>query len=602
MHIDLAFVHSSSMEKLMPKRFHSAIFLWVILTIPAFPSSDVAASPPQAVEVQGGLGYVARLADGRLIAVHGECRPREKWDDASIVQPISGRFSTDGGRTWGPDRLLFNSPGPGWLHTVLPLGERDGTIHLLGLIVDHLNSPRDWTKTRADFWHTRSKDGGKTWKTPRRIGLPHRYTGQINSGIQLQSGRLLIAYSYLDDKRETGYFVSHAIYSDDHGETWTSSKNDIPVASGGKLLESGAAEPVIVQLADGRIWMVIRTQTGYFFESYSTDRGETWSPPRRTLFRASNAPAAVLNAKGRLYLAWNNEMGEPFHGSVSYARQSLVLAIKQGDDWLGYRQVNPSFAPEDVKGTARYPFLVETGDGKILLGYREDGRVSFDKQRSEAACTTYWNGGTRLFVVDPEWLLDKTASEDFSQGLRNLQASATAGVEVTTGPAGKPALHLTKTKAEQPAGVAWNFPFTAKGSLQFRLRIEPGYQGGYFTLSEYYLSPTHSQGGTFRWMIDPELNLRLKYANDGPYKRVEEKTFQGEAISRPLEAGRWHEIRIDWDAELNVANLWVDERYAGTLLGLENARGIGYLRLSSGAAATDRNGLWIASIQSRPQP
>ena len=297
------------MRKIQSTRLFSAVL--VILGVAHFAR---AASPPQPVEVKGGLGYVARLSDGRLIAVHGECRPREKWDDASIAQPVFGRFSSDSGETWGPDGLLFNSPGPGWLHTVLPLGERDGTIHLLGLIVDHLSSPMDWTKARADFWHTTSKDEGKTWKPPRRIGLEHRFTGQINSGIQLHSGRLLIAYSYLDDKRTTGYFVSHAIYSDDHGVTWKSSKNDVPVASGGKLLESGAAEPVIVQLTDGRIWMVIRTQTGYLFESYSADGGETWSPARRTFFRASNAPAAVLQADGRLFLAWSNEMGEPFRG------------------------------------------------------------------------------------------------------------------------------------------------------------------------------------------------------------------------------------------------------------------------------------------------
>ncbi len=586
----------------MPKFFESSRSSFAVLTILAVARFVSAASPPQPVEVRGGLGYVARLANGRLIAVHGECRPREKWDDASIAQPIFGRFSNDGGSTWSPDALLFNSPGAGWLHTVLPLGERDGTIHLLGLVVDHLSSPMDWTKARADFWHTTSKDGGKSWKTPHRIGLQHRYTGQINSGIQLESGRLLIAYSYVDDKRALGYFVSHAIYSDDHGDTWKSSRNDVPVASGGKVLESGAAEPVIVQLADGRIWMVIRTQTGYLFESYSTDGGETWSPARRTIFRASNAPAAVLQSRGRLFLAWNNEMGEPFRGSASYARQSLVLAVKQGDDWVGYRQVNPSFAPEDVKGTARYPFLVEARDGKLLLGYREDGRVSFDKQRSEAACTTYWNGGTRLFVVDPEWMLEKTAREDFSQGLRNLQASATAGVEVTTGPEGKPALHLTKTKADQSAGVAWNFPFSPKGSLQLRLRVEPGYHGGYFTLSEYYLNPAHLQGGTFRWMLDPELNLRIQHSNEGPYKRVEEKTIQGDNLGTPLQAGRWHDLRIDWDAELNVANLWVDERYAGTLLGLENARGIGYLRLRSAAVTTDENGLWVTSIRSQPLP
>ena len=586
----------------MPRSIHPIISLFLVVLCLLFVGRASGANRPQAVDIGGSLGYVARLADGRLIAVHGECRPREKWDDASIAQPVFGRFSTDGGKSWSPDALLFNSPGPGWLHTVLPLGDRDGTIHLLGLIVDYITPPVDWTKARAVFWHTTSKDGGKSWKTPRRIGLKHRYTGQINSGIQLKSGRLLIAYSYLDETRPVGYFVSHAIYSDDHGQTWLSSKNDVPVASGGKLLESGAAEPVVAQLADGRVWMMIRTQTGYFFESYSNDGGENWSSPRKTVFRASNAPAAVLRVNGRLFLAWNNEMGEPFHGTSSYARQSLVMAVRQGDDWVGYRQVNPSFAPEDVKGTARYPFLVDAGDGKILLGYREDGRLSFDKYRSEAACTTYWNGGTRLFIVDPQWLLEKEANEDFSQGMKNLQASGTAGAEVTMSSEGKPALHLTKTKLDQPGGVAWNFPFTPKGSLNLRLRVEPGYQGGYFTLSEYYLSPTHLEGGTFRWMLDPELNLRIQHANEGPYKRIEEKAIQGDNVGVPLLTDRWYNLHIDWDAELNVANLWVDGRYSGTLLGLENARGIGYLRLRSAAATTDLGGLWVTSIQSRPQP
>src|SRR5262245_41629065 len=97
-----------TMPKVLPVRVRFTA-LAILLTT----SFAVAASPPQAVEVQGSLGYVARLADGRLIAVHGECRPRQKWDDASIAQPIFGRFSSDGGRTWTSDALLFNSPGPG---------------------------------------------------------------------------------------------------------------------------------------------------------------------------------------------------------------------------------------------------------------------------------------------------------------------------------------------------------------------------------------------------------------------------------------------------------------------------------------------------------
>jgi hypothetical protein len=182
------------------------------------------------------------------------------------------------------------------------------------------------------------------------------------------------------------------------------------------MLESGAVEPVVTQLPDGRVWMVIRTQTGYLFESYSSNDGETWSPPRPTIFRASNAPAAVLRANERLYLIWNNEIGEPFRGSVSYSRKSLVMAVKEGDTWVGYRQVNPSFAPEDDKVAARYPFLVDAGNGRLLIGYGETGRASWKSQRSSAQCYTYWNGGTRLFYVDPQWLLETEVSERLFSG------------------------------------------------------------------------------------------------------------------------------------------------------------------------------------------
>ena len=151
----------------------------------------------------------------------------------------------------------------------------------------------------------------------------------------------------------------------------------------------------MVELADGRIWMVFRTQTGYLFESYSQDQGETWSPARRTAFRSSNSPAALLRLdSGQLVMSWNNEGSyNPVHG-VSYSRQALSMAIHDGSGWKGYRQVSPPVqATDDPGGTMTYSFLVKGSSGAVLVGYNDRRHVG---ERVHV----------RLFEVDPRWLLE----------------------------------------------------------------------------------------------------------------------------------------------------------------------------------------------------
>ncbi|MBM3804876.1 MAG: exo-alpha-sialidase [Acidimicrobiia bacterium] len=417
----------------------------------------------------------------------------------------------------------------------------------------------------------------------------------MNSFIELASGRLLAAFSYMDEKRDTGLFVSHAVYSDDDGATWQASKNDLVVDSGGKGSHSGAIEPVVVQLADGRVWMVIRAQSGYLFESYSSNDGETWSPPKRTHFRSSSAPAAVLRLRdGRLVLVWNNEL---------HSRSSLVMAIQERGEWKGYREISPPFAPEDQNVGARYPFVAERSDRHILAGYGERGRVG-RKQRHFAECTTYWNGNTRLFRVDPAWLLEAKAAEDFSQGLQHLQAQATRGVQVLRDSNNAPALRLQKV-ADGPSGVTWNFPLGKSGKLKIKFRVEAGFKGAYFDLSEYFLQPSDQQGGTFRWMIDADLKIKMKRGgHSGSISRTTRDPYAEETsdigkIRTTLEAGKAQELAIKWDCETNLAKLAIEGVYGSTLMGMEPARGIGYVRIGLIPNGTDSAGLWVMGLESQ---
>ena len=74
--------------------------------------------------------------------------------------------------------------------------------------------------------------------------------------------------------------------------------------AGGSGFESGASEPTVVELPGGRLWMLIRAQTGFLWQSFSTDRGQTWSKAAPSSIPSSNAPATMLRLRsGKIAVA-----------------------------------------------------------------------------------------------------------------------------------------------------------------------------------------------------------------------------------------------------------------------------------------------------------
>lgn len=580
------------------------------LAIPGEPGNPNSSLPPALENIDSRMGPVVRLANGKYLAVYPEGRLTKNWDDTSIPEYMYGRFSPDGLGNWSERQVLFTfPPGPGAAGVgitsggALPLMVRDGSVHLFGLrFTDWPKGPKpkvsEVVKGHCHLWHTVSLDNAQSWAPLREIDYGHTYTGALNSAIELKSGRILVALSYHSPTRSTGFFVSYVVYSDDGGLSWKNCRSDVTVDCGGKAGESGACEPVLMELDDGRVWMIIRTQTGYLFESFSSDGGETWSEAHRTIFRASNAPAGIMRLRdGRLVLAWNNEFGPPFRDGISYSRQSLVLAIQEDGVWKGYREFNAFGAADNLDGYGgmRYPFLVETPDNRILVAYSEDGRASRKKQQFRAFVDY------RQAIVCPRWLLEAGAREDFSHGAGRLQLAATSGVEILPGPDGQPALRITRPSADKPSGVTWNFPFTAKGSVKIRLRIESGFSGLYLTLAETFIAPSHDAGGNFRCMIDAGGKVKAQYVCGLPYE--DSSTVQwavDEGRKFQLEPGETHELVLKWNCENNVGEINLDGHYTMNLAGLESARGICYLRMFSAASDTDNQGAWVFGLESQP--
>jgi hypothetical protein len=331
----------------------------------------------------------ARIAD------LAEPKP-ERW--------VSTRISDDGGRTWSePSRAFAYPAGPGQAMPVVCCADKNDRIHVFGLRFFGLE--RDNPPYRSQIVHTVSDDGGKSWTHKPAIDFGHDYTGSINNVLVLDSGRIVLPFSYLAPERPSGLFVSMTVYSDDGGETWGRS-NDCAVDAGGAFIESGAAEPVLVHLNSGLLWMVIRTVTGYFWESFSTDGGATWTSPRQTRIVSSNAPAGVVRLRdGSIVLSWNNLYGEPMQDrGISYARQRLHMAISRddGQTW-SVPKVIADTEPSDLPNAhITYPYLFESNDGRIVAVYH---RVRTVEGRD-------WHHPIRrVLLIDPAWLTAASDSE-----------------------------------------------------------------------------------------------------------------------------------------------------------------------------------------------
>ena len=164
-----------------------------------------------------------------------------------------------------------------------------------------INQPKD--DCRLEIWAIRSLDGGKTWIDRQRI--LEGYNPNFFGFIQTRDGRLVATVPHL--VRDPGRYVACSLTSDDDGKTW---KRSNLVDLGGHGHHSGAMEPTVAELGDGRLLMLIRTHWGRFWEALSDDGGLSWRTVRPSQIESTSAPGFLLKLhSGRLALVSNDKAG-----------------------------------------------------------------------------------------------------------------------------------------------------------------------------------------------------------------------------------------------------------------------------------------------------
>ncbi|MBM3289302.1 MAG: exo-alpha-sialidase, partial [Candidatus Hydrogenedentes bacterium] len=214
--------------------------------------------------------------------------------------------STDGGKTWseagGAIASGVNLETGG--HVGQLLRTKSGAIAIVYLNMDGYVFEWDDAKNeplpscKLELRAVRSEDGGKSWTDDQQ--LLEGYNADFMGFVQTSKGRLVAAVEHLDPDLKR--WVVCSFVSDDDGKTW---RRGNWIDLGGRGHHDGAVEPMLVELKDGRLMMLIRTNLDRFWRAYSDD-GVYWRTIVPTDIDASSAPGWLARlASGRLALVWN---------------------------------------------------------------------------------------------------------------------------------------------------------------------------------------------------------------------------------------------------------------------------------------------------------
>jgi len=301
---------------------------------------------------RNGEADVIRLKNGDLLLAYG------RWDKSTNdfgKAEIWAKTSSDGGKTWGNDRVLVPNEGKLTTFSVSLLRLANGEILMAYLT-------KDSTEDCNIFFRT-SKDECKTWSERRKFDMPPGYSGYTGMNndrmIQLADGRVLAAA--WDGHAKGRTIIGFTLYSDDNGVTWRKS-TDVDMRVLDPDDKVGAQEPAVVELKDGRVMMLIRNGFGCVARCYSKDRGQTWSKPELVPeLPAPVSPASIIRLPqtGDLLLIWNRDpkLRNPLNSAISR---------DDGKTWEHIREVDRNEGPP-------WPGLAYTSitpaDDKVILTY-----------------------------------------------------------------------------------------------------------------------------------------------------------------------------------------------------------------------------------------
>jgi hypothetical protein len=282
--------------------------------------------------------------------------------------------------------------------------------------------------------------------------------------------------------------------------------------------------------------MLLRTQLGRFYESFSDD-GAEWSAPTPSRIKSSDSPAGLARLPdGQMLLLWNNCQRHPYAQGSRHVLHA-ALSDDDGKTWRGYREIvrDPyRDAPPPPTGDhgVSYPFLAVDADGSVLFSlWVETGK------------------GRSLWRLDPAWLDDDCAHVDSSSGADQWSHFGARGVSVAADPARADAkvLSLQKVDPNWACAAVWSFPAADQGRLKTRVYFEKNAPRLGIELTDHFSPPADEQS-------------RLYSLFDCQVSRTDDIAADAHTAS-----DRWVEVELVWDCRRRECRLLVDGASVRTL-------------------------------------
>ena len=308
-----------------------------------------------------GIPGIERTARGRVFASWFTGGPKEPSPENTVLLS----HSDDAGKTFASPEAM-----------ALPLS--DGT---------RCYDPCLWIDPKGRLWYlfNRSlKDSTQhgvyaricdhpdasplVWGAEFRVGFDGPFSFRINKPIAFSTGEWIMpvthalepvaAWAGFNPKQVQGVGIST-----DEGKTWT--------LHGAVSTPGAALENMIVELRDGRLWMLIRTAK-VLWESHSSDKGRTWTEGKPTTIATPHSRFFIRRlASGNLLLVNHYK----FKGRNNLTAQ---LSTDDGTTWndglLLDERGGDTYA-NGVPGGVSYPDGVQDRDGLIWIIY-DRGRNS----------------------------------------------------------------------------------------------------------------------------------------------------------------------------------------------------------------------------------
>ena len=328
--------------------------------------------PPGPENPRNSEGDFIQLRDGQVLFVYSHFTGGRS-DHAKAY--LAGRYSRDGGATWtAEDATVLANEGGMNIMSVSLLRLQDGRIALFYLRKNSLDDCRPAVRF--------STDEALTWSEPTEM-IPDAdcgyYVMNNNRVIQLRNGRLLAPVALHNragwEKPDWAGEIA-CFLSDDAGQTWRcSTTRQQGFSPDGKRVT--AQEPAVVELQDGRVMMLIRSNAGVQCLSHSADGGDTWSPLVPSSIASPESPASVerIPSTGDLLLVWNNHADIPPERAALRTPFNAAISRDEGGTWTNVRTIE-----DDPDGWYCYTAIEFVGE-HVLLGHCSG-------KRSQALATT----------------------------------------------------------------------------------------------------------------------------------------------------------------------------------------------------------------------